>query len=104
VWRISTDTGQADGIDAHGGRLFIANMEQGLIVVAQINGRSHRSQPTVYATVDGGPDGLEVDSRGRPHVVLIDQNAVVNFSIGEAFPGVLEPSDVGPSVVMFRSH
>lgn len=132
----------ANGIDAHGGRLFIANLEQGLIVVAQINGRSSRSQPTVYATVDGGPDGLEVDSRGRPHVVLIDQNAlvrverngtstslidsaeildapaslafgqhqdrktiyVVNFSISEAFPGVFEPSTVGPSVVRFGRH
>ncbi len=132
----------ANGIDAHGGRLFIANLERGLVVSAQINGRSHRAQPTVYATVDGAPDGLEVDRRGRPHVVLIDQNAlvrverdgttttlidsaeildapsslafgrrqdrktiyIVNFSIGEAFPGVLEPSAVGPSVVAFRSH
>ncbi len=132
----------ANGIDAHGGRLFIANLEKGLVVVAQINGRSHRSQPTVYATVDGAPDGLEVDNKGRPNVVLIDQNAlvrverdgtstflidsadvldspaslafgrgrdktttyIVNFSISEAFPGVLEPSTVGPSVVTLGSH
>ena len=130
----------ANGIDAFGGKLYIANLEKGLITTAQINGRSSRSTLRVLAEIDGAPDGVEVDQRGRPHTVLVGQNElvrverdgsvtrlvdsadvldapasltfgrgrdkstiyVVNFSIGEGFPGVIEQSNVGPSIVAVR--
>ena len=126
----------ANGIDAHQGTLYVANLEKGLVIEVGIGRRSTPDTPSVVAEVDGLPDGLEVDRYGRPHVVLVDANAlvrignegpetiiddsevldapaslafgkgrqrdtiyVVNFSIGEGFPEVIEPSDVGPSVV-----
>lgn len=129
----------ANGIDAFGGRLYVANLEKGLVVEIKINGRQSGT-PELFAVVDGAPDGLEVDHRGRPHVVSISTNAlirvspdgnttivedssvldapsslvfgngrakktayVVNFSISEGFPGILLPSDVGPSVVAVHS-
>lgn len=139
----------ANGIDASSGRLYIANLEKGLIVEAKINQPSRRSHKRnkaaaspalrMFAEVNGAPDGVEVDRRGRVYTVLVDQNQlvrvrsngsstaliddaaildapaslafgqqrgksnriyVVNFSIGEGFPGVIEQSDVGPSVVV----
>ncbi len=125
----------ANGIDSFGNRLYVANLEKGLVVEIKINGRD-AGVAKLYATVDGAPDGLEVNHRGQPHIVSISTNAlirvspdgnttiiedstvldapasvtfgkgrghktayVVNFSISEGFPGVLLPSDVGPSVV-----
>jgi len=70
----------ANGIDAFGGRLYVANLEKGLIVQAKIKGRSHQTQPSIYATVDGAPDGLEVDRRGRPHTVLVGQNELLRIN------------------------
>ncbi len=125
----------ANGIDSFGNRLYVANLEKGLVVEVKINGRD-AGVAKLYAEVNGAPDGLEVNHRGQPHVVSISTNAlirvspegnttiiedsavldapaslafgkgrahktayVVNFSISEGFPGVLLPSDVGPSVV-----
>lgn len=69
----------ANGIDAFGGKLYIANAEKGLVVEARINGHGPGAEPMVVATVDGVPDGLEVDHRGRPHIVLIDQAELVRI-------------------------
>jgi len=137
----------ANGIDVFAGRIYVANFEKGLIVEAtarQHNRKARNNQRNsapalrVFAEVDGAPDGVEVDRRGRVHTVLIDQNQlvrvnrngsttalvddreildapaslavgprskgdriyVVNFSIGEGFPEIIEQSDVGPSVVV----
>jgi len=91
----------ANGIDASRGRLYVANLEKGLIVEAKIRGRNG---PTVevFAEVDGSPDGLEVDRRGRPHVVLIDKNALVRVST-KGTTTLLEDSNVldAPSSVVF---
>jgi len=70
----------ANGIAASRGRLYVANLEKGLIVEARIKRRSDRIQPRVYATVDGAPDGLEVDRWGRPHTVLVGQNELLRIN------------------------
>lgn len=96
----------ANGIDVFGGRLYIANLEKGLIVRAKLRGRDSAT-PTIYATVDGAPDGLEVDRRGRPHVVLIDKNALVRVD-RDATTTIIEDSNVldAPSSLAFghRRH
>ncbi len=84
----------ANGIDAHGGKLYIANLEKGLVVAAQINGNSARSQPTVVATLGGAVDGLEVDRQGRPHVVLIDRAALVRVNRDGSSTTLIESTDV----------
>lgn len=69
----------ANGIDAFGGRLYIANLEKSLIVEVRINGHGPGAEPTVLATVNGFPDGVEIDHRGRPHTVLIDRAQLVRI-------------------------
>lgn len=63
----------ANGIDAFGGKLYVNNLEKGLVLEVRISRKGPKAGPSVYATVSGLPDGLEVDNRGRPHIVLIDQ-------------------------------
>lgn len=133
----------ANGIDAYRNRLYVTNLEKGLIVQVDINRRTGEArQPTVFAQIDGQLlDGVEVDRYGRPHAVALNSNRlyrinrggraqiliddatvldspaslvfdprcrrstiyVVNFSIAEGFPDMLEPSDVGPSVVAYSA-
>ncbi|MGH1489013.1 MAG: SMP-30/gluconolactonase/LRE family protein [Acidimicrobiales bacterium] len=129
----------ANGIDVHNGRFYVANLEGKAVISVHINHRGEPVAPRLFNTVDGFPDGLEVDRQGRPHVVLVDSSAlvrvgnrnnetlvrdpeildapasltfgprrqnqtiyVVNFSIGEGFPDLIEQSDVGPSIVAVR--
>jgi len=91
----------ANGIDASHGRLYIANLEKGLVLQARLRGRN-AATPSVYAEVDGAPDGLEVDRYGRPHVVLIDKNSLVRLS-RRGTSTIIEDSNVldAPSSLVF---
>lgn len=84
----------ANGIDAHGGKLYIANLEKGLVLTAQINGKSPNSTLSVLASLEGAVDGLEVDQRGRPHVVLIDRAALVRVDRDGSATTLIESTDV----------
>ena len=99
----------ANGIDAFGGKLYIANLEKSLIVEVRINGHGQGAEPTVLATVNGLPDGLEVDHRGRPHIVLLDQAKLVRIGADGSSTVLAEGVDVfdAPSSLTFgqrRDH
>lgn len=105
----------ANGIDASYGRLYVANLEKGLIVEAKLkrsrrwhknNGQNAALSLRVFAEVDGAPDGVEVDRWGRVYTVLVDRNQLVRVRSNGSSRAVIDDAAIldAPASLAFGSR
>jgi len=70
----------ANGIDIRHKTLYVANLEKQTVVAVDIRRGREPSNPRVIANVGGLADGIEIDRHGRPHVLLLNENALVRVN------------------------